>query len=348
MKKVLILGQMKDLQSGIYIVETLEAMGKEVSFVDTREICDDKGIVPGQKEIIKTFEELDFEPDLVIILKGLELSPSTLKTIKELYKDAVLTNWYFDIKVASTDIWDNEPFFKVIELYDYFFCSLRGAATKLQDKGFKNVYHVGEACFPPSHEEQNMNYFQKTKYGEDVTFCGTIGYKHIHKDRVRTLSRVLNEGFNMKIWGEIVGEPKTIPLNVRHVMSGTEVINERHAMACQSSLINLGLDAMPELDGSMSARIYRVMCAGGLYLSTATKGIEDFFKVNKKGEEITAEQELVVFYNDDDLVRKLDFLLEHDDIRNSIRLNGQKKVISDHKFSNRLKEIFDLVEERKK
>jgi len=30
----------------------------------------------------------------------------------------------------------------------------------------------------------------------------------------------------MKIWGEIVGEPKTIPLNVRHVMSGTEVINE--------------------------------------------------------------------------------------------------------------------------
>jgi len=94
----------------------------------------------------------------------------------------------------------------------------------------------------------------------------------------------------------------------------------------------------------MSARIYRVMCAGGLYLSTATKGIESLFNVNKEGEEITGDQELVVFYDENDLIKKLDFLLEHDDIRESIAKNGQKRVISEHTFKHRIIKMLKMIE----
>jgi len=130
-------------------------------------------------------------------------------------------------------------------------------------------------------------------------------------------------------------------------MSGEAVINERHSIVCQSSLINLGLDAMPELEGSMSARLYRVMCAGGLYLSTPTKGIEKLFKINKKGDKINEEQELVVFYDENDLIEKIDFLLENEKIRKQIAINGQKKVLSEHTFTDRIKKLIKLVEGKK-
>jgi len=343
MTKFLLLGQVKDLQSGVYILESINELGHEEKYVDIRQLCEEHGVKPAQEIILKEIDELNYDPDIIIVLKGLELSLPTLKAIKDKYPDAKLTNWYFDIKAVGTNLWENQSFFPAIELYDFFFCSLRGVATKLQEKGFQNALYVGEACYPPMHEEQDMNHFQETKYGEDISFIGNLGYHDIHKDRLKILSQVLKEGFNMKIWGGVMGEMKLIPLAIRGRLAGEQVINERHSMVCQSSLINLGLDAMPDLEGSMSARIYRIMCAGGLYLSSPTKGIGDFFKINYKDDPITADLEVVVFHDQNDLIKKLDFLLEHDDIRESIRRNGQKVVLEKHKFTDRIEEIIKIT-----
>lgn len=346
--KFLLLGQVKDLQSGVYIIESIEELGHKCEYVDIREIVERVGVQTGQEVILNEVAELNFDADIIIVLKGLELSPKTLETLKVMYPNAKLVNWYFDIKAVGINLWENETFLPVINLYDCFLCSLKGVAEKLQKKGFDNVYHVGEACYPPLHGEQHMNHFQKEKYGEDIAFIGTLGYVNIHPDRMKILNRIIKEGYNVKIWGGIVGEEKSIPLDIRHARTGEGVINERHSMVCQSSLINLGLDAMPELRGSMSARIYRVMASGGLYLSTPTLGIDELFKINKKGEPITADQEVVVFHDQNDVIEKLDFLLEHDDIRESIAKNGQKKVLAEHKFTDRIKEIIEVCKNERR
>jgi len=344
MKKILVLGQMSDLQTGMYIVESAEELGHKVDFLDTRAICKEHGTHNSQKIILHKINELEFTPDIIIILKGLELLPETIKTIKALFKNAVLVNWYFDIYIGDKKIWNNEEYFDTIKLFDYYFCSLSGVASKLKDKGFENVYCLREACFPPSHNEQYMNFYQKKKYGSDVSFIGNIGFHHIHKNRISILSKVIKEGFDIKIWGNLIGEPKRIPLEVRRHMLEIPVINEYHSMVCQSSLINLGIDAISELEGSMSARIYRVMCSGGLYLSTPTLGLDKLFKINEKGDKISADQEVVVFYDNDDLIKKIDFLLEHDDIRESIAKNGREKVVSEHKFTDRIKKMIEVIE----
>jgi len=342
--KWLILGQMRDLQTGMYIVESIEKLGHDVAFVDTRALVEDKGAIDGQTYILAELNELESPPDVMMVLKGLEMMPETIKTIKARFPDAKLINWFFDVQLAGTDIWNNTSYHPTLELYDYFFCSLDGVADILRDKGFDNVYHVGEACFPPLHGEQYCNNFQETKYGEDVSFVGSIGLP-FHSNRIKYLARIIKEGFNINIWGSLVGDVKTVPLNIRHRMTGTQVINDVHSMVCQNSLVNLGFDGRPDIEGSMSARIYRVLCAGGLYLTTATKGIDKYFKVNNEGEDITSDQEVVVFYDESDLINKLDFLLEHEDIRKSIAKNGQKKVLNEHTFVQKIEEIIEVIKQ---
>ena len=344
MKKILVLGQMKDLQTGLYIIQSIEELEHEAGYVDIRAISEQLGIIEAQKEILAKIDELDFNPDIIMVLKGLEMSLNTLKQIKEKYPKAKFINWFFDVFLADRKIWENTDYADTLRFYDYFICSLKGVADKLQEYGFENAIHVGEACYPPLHSEQYVNHFQSKKYGEDVTFIGSIGMLGIHRNRVQYLSRIVKEGFHLKVWGNILGDPKSIPMSVRAVMTNIPAINERHSQVCQSSLINLGIDQDPSLDGSYSARIYRIMCAGGLYLSVATKGLDKHFKINKEGEEITADQELVVFYDENDLIKKLDFLLEHDDIREAIAKNGQKVVKEKHKFTDRIKDIIKIVE----
>ena len=181
---------------------------------------------------------------------------------------------------------------------------------------------------------------------EDVAFIGTVGFQVQHPNRIPILSKVLKEGFNIKIWGALAGEEKLIPMDIRRARTGIGVVNEYHSMVAQTSLINLGIDGNP--DYGWGARLYRVMCAGGLYLNNYTKGIENCFKINKEGEEITEDQELVIYYDDDDLIVKLDFLLGNDEIRNKIAKNGMEKVQKEHTFDVRIKEMLEMIKKERK
>jgi len=347
MKHFLILGNMRDLQTGLYIVESIESLGHSVDFVDTRDIVATSDNHTGQQLILNKLNELKQTPDIIVVLKGGEMTENTIKSIKNKFKDSILTNWFFDVYFGNKKIWELEDYFPTLKLYDFYFCSLRGVVEKLEEKGLLNVHYLGEACFPPLHGEQYMNNFQKRRYGSDVAFCGSVGFHLQHPNRIPILTKIVREGFDIKFWGMLVGEKKLVPNEIVRIYQNTPVINERHSMVCQSSLINLGIDQMPELDMSFSARIYRVMCAGGLYLSTATKGLENLFKINKEGYPITAEQDMVVFYDSDDLIKKIDFLLENNAIRESIAKNGQEAV-KEFIFEKRMREMLNIIKNGKK
>jgi len=344
MARFLLLGNFTDLQTGIYIHESIKELGHTVDYIDIRRLITEKGLDDGQAQILTYANQLGYKPDVILVLKGLELTNDTLDALKEKFPKAKLINWYFDIKGRIDDAWKELAFLEMVKHYDTFFCSLRGVAGELKKQDLKNVSFLGEACYPTLHCEQSFNFFQEKKYGADVSFVGSLGYMEIHPDRLPILDHVVSEGFDIKIWGPVVCEYKYIPKSVRAHLTEELVINERHAILCQTSLINLGLDANPKLDGSFSARIYRIMAAGGLYLSTNTKGLSDFFKLNAPGEEITADQELVVFYDKPDLIKKMDFLLENDDIRESIAKNGQKVVLAKHTFVHRIDELLRVID----
>jgi spore maturation protein CgeB len=90
--------------------------------------------------------------------------------------------------------------------------------------------------------------------------------------------------------------------------------------------------------------MYRVMCAGGLYLTNYVKDLETMFRINSKDEPVRINQDLVVYYDENDLIEKLDFLLLHDDVRKQIAKNGQECVIQQHTFQDRLNQMLKTIE----
>ncbi len=340
---VLILGQFKDKQSGIYILESFGKTCSKVDGIDIRELVIQHGVKDGQAAILKTLTDLNLKLDLIVMLKGLELSHETVEKVKELYTKAKLVNCIFNKYWRKDPIWETEDAFKTIKLFDYFFCSLKGVADKLTEKGLKNARYLDEGCQPTANKEIYMNYFQERKYGEDISFVGSLGYLMQHQNRIPTLLRIIREGFRAKIWGDVVCEWKRIPQEIKQFHMQTQVINEDHSKAVQSSLINLGIDQDTDIDMGHSARIFRVLCAGGFYLCNATKGLEKIFKINKEGKPITSDQEIAVYYNLDDLIDKIDFLLEHGSIRRQIAKNGQKRTLENYTFEHRVKELLKVV-----
>ena len=340
---------MSDNETGLYIFNAIRNIGDNSAVIDVRAIYEAKGFYDGQKVIQHELKKFfNIKPDVIIALKGLELSNKTIDFIRTNFPDTVLVNWFFDLLIDDKLVYESPVAPQIINSYDYFLCSLEGIARVLRRKGFKNVYHVAEACSPEHHSFVYANQYQNKKYSEDIAFCGSIGYSWIHKDRIRILNKIIEEGYRIKIWGKLVSKPGQIPQGIIDAMTKAEAINEQHAMVSHLSKINLGIDASPNIYGSWSARLYRVLCAGGLYLSVNTYGLSDYFKVNPEGEQLTGKEELVVFYNLNDLIEKIDFLLEHDNIRKQIAENGKKKVLNNHTFEHRIKEIKKIISKTKR
>jgi len=340
---VLLLGYVQDLQTGVYIIEACNELQHTVNWIDIRAMFLKLSKEATQLKIIENVNNLKEDPDLVIVLKGIEMTHETVEYVKNKFPKAKLINWFFDVYFTTKKIWEDKDYFKTIKLFDYYFCSVHGVVKELNKLGMKNAIYLEEACSPMHNEEQILNNFQKKKYGADIGFVGTLGFMTQHANRIPIIKRITEEGFNLKIWGKIVCAPKYLTREILKSHTYTAAINEQHSMVVQSTLINLGIDQNPEIYQAHSARLYRVLCAGGLYLLNGTKGMEDIFKINKPGEQITEEQELVLYYNKEDLIEKLDFLLQHEDLCHKIGKNGQKRVLERDTFVQRIKKMENVI-----
>ena len=341
--RTLILGGFEDRQTALYVMDSFSKFSSDVIGIDVRRIIADLGYQKGQQAIMDEIGELDKVPDVIMALKGLEMLPVTLKKIKNKFPKAKLVNWFFDKYLQDKPIWETTQYLDVIDLYDYFFCSLKGVADKLREIGKENVYYLDEACHENYNGEVYCNHYQEEKYGEDIAFCGSLGYFLQHKNRVPTLEKIAKAGFRMKIWGSVICDWKYIPGELRQWHMNTPVINENHSRVVQSSLINLGVEQDVDVEFGFSARLYRVMSAGGLYLTNNSNGLNKMFKVNEPFTMPTGEEELLIYYDDEHMIKILDFLLEHDKIRQQVAMNGQKVVLENHKFTDRIKEMLKII-----
>jgi spore maturation protein CgeB len=344
--KILILGNMSDQQTGMYILDACRKFSSNTAGIDIRRITQEIQSDKVQECIKNECTELSFTPDIIIVLKGMEISYDTLKWIKSYYPHAKMMNWFFDILLFDKPIWEEKSFFDIIKIYDYFICAHRGVSNKLKEVGFDNAVWIEEACSVPFNGEVYMNNFQKKKYESEIAFVGTLGLTRHHKNRIPILKKIVDNGFNLKIYGKIACKPSNIPVELKTVHTQLEAINDVHSLVCQGAIINLGLDVDNKVDHGYSARLFRVLCAGGFYLSEYVIGMEDTFKINKQNEQITDDLDFVVFYNEDDMITKIDYLLTNPDLCKKIGKNGQKTVIEKHTFEHRVQDIIKLYKNK--
>ena len=322
-KKILLLCPMLDQQSGFYIHDSLIHMGHKVAFFDWRQISENHGVLSMNNMLIDAFEKLT--PDLAIIVKGLGIYPETIKKIKEFHKNPIV-GWIFDPKLGNSYVKDVKPYTDMIKELDIFYSVDGDAVADLAPLGV-NCKYLGEACYYESHKPIVFNSIQKRKFGSDIVFMGSID--SFHKERMTFLKRIVDEGFNLKIYGNIFGNAPSWALEHHTKL---EVINDMHSLVSQASKIVIGTDECRDRKYSFSARLYRVLCAGGFYLTTKTNGIEEIF---------TPGTHLDIFDNENELIEKIIKYLKNDELRNKIAEQGQKEIMEKHQFKHRLQQIFD-------
>lgn len=256
-------------------------------------------------------------PDLVLILKGLFISPLLIKHLK-----TKTFLWYFDVLPQA-----ERAVIDLAKACNHFFTISSGSISQYKEAGVENISWLPEGCSPTVHKYiPDMTWQEKEYWGSEISFAGSV----VKYARSTWLERIVKEGFNLKIWGN---NPKLSTILEPHNMHRPAEAELDHSKVCSSSKIMLGRDFCPDKELSMSARLYRTLAARGFYLTNHTKGIEKLFKLKKH---------LVVYDGEDDCIKKMKYYLKFPREREEIAQNGEKIVRKEHKFSDRVKCMLNI------
>ena len=99
------------------------------------------------------------------------------------------------------------------------------------------------------------------------------------------------------------------------------------------SKINLNITSR-SIESGIPQRVWDIMAVGGFVLTNYQPELEDYFEIGK---------DLEVYHDLEELQRKTEYYLKHEDERIRISINGYKKVCKEHNYQKRLKQVIDYI-----
>ncbi len=104
----------------------------------------------------------------------------------------------------------------------------------------------------------------------------------------------------------------------------------------KNSKINLNM-TLRSIQSGIPLRAMDIMGCGGFLLTNYQADFEDYFE---------AGTDYVYYMDNEDLMYKVNYYLEHEDERMQIARNGYEKVKSEHTYKHRIRTILELVREK--
>ncbi len=275
---------------------------------------------------------IDSKPDVLFYIKNYGLKPEWLLKIKQ--RGILLVQWYIDLAIPD---W-LPPF---VQAADIFFTMSEGLVDEFK-KYNPNVFWLTQAFEPSFFEIKEIPREDVNTFSTEVTFVGNLGSKHYYLKRRRYLERVINEGFKLKWWGpRIPRKLSTIPLilgKLGRSYGGKFVWGEEYAKVAKLSKVFLAFDAMPHIRKSMSARMYTAVGCAAFYMSQHVDGIEEVLEPDK---------EIVTFHSEDEMIDKIKYYLPEEEKRKKVAEAGRQRVLKEHTYEIRLKEMLSIIEKNR-
>ncbi len=319
MKKILLITDFsKPWNNGWYYKRGFEKNGCQVFPLSPHELGEDEQQV---------FDVLDrFRPDMVLHTKD-ELP---VEVFSHLRRKVPLVQWYPDPVIPD---W-LPPYVRECDLFLTMAEGLLGEFRKMNQKSF----WLTQAFEPDFFVIGDITKEDRSTFSSDVTFVGNLGSKPQYLLRRRYLKRIIKEGYQLKWWG-----PK-IPLKVNTIAvvmgalgrayGGKFIWGSGYAKVARLSKIFLAFDSMPHIRKSMSARMYTALGCGAFYMCQYVEGIEDLLE---------PDREIVTFMNEDEMVEKIRYFLDNESVRREIAERGRKRVLREHTYEVRIRQLLDIV-----
>lgn len=269
----------------------------------------------------------DSRPDFILHFKD-EFPPSVFQDLRGFAK---VIQWYPDPVIP-----DWLP--RYVKAADVFLTMSEGLANEFR-KYNPNSFWLTEAIAPSFYEIKGITENDITVYSADVTFVGNLGSKPQYLPRRKYLQAVIDSGFRLKWWGDRLPRKfSTIPLLIGGLgrsYGGNYVWGEEHAKIAKLSKIYLGFDAQPHIRKSMSERLYIAVGCGAFYMCRHVEGIEEVLEPGR---------DIVTFKSEDEMIEKIRYYLLNDDLRMKIAQSGQQRVLREHTYEIRTRQLIDIIQ----
>ena len=225
-----------------------------------------------------------------------------------------------------------------VKASDVFLTMSEGLTGAFQ-KYNPNVFWLTQAFEPSFFKIKDITKEDEKTFSTEVTFVGNLGSKDQYLNRRKFLDRVIKEDFKFKWWGpRLPRKFSTLPLiagRLGRSYGGRFVWGEEYAKTARLSKVFLAFDSMPHIRKSMSARMYTAVGCGAFYMCQYVDGIEDVLEPGK---------EIVTFRTGDEMISKIRYYLENDEARMKIAEAGEKRILKEHTYETRIRELIGILE----
>jgi len=205
--------------------------------------------------------------------------------------------------------------------------------SKLRYCGARNFdfwpHALFDAAFDSSKTEETILAGERDV---DVIFIGAL-----FPGKMPTLAKVKKAfGRRLRLHG-LTNLKKNVYFNVKYGFPGwvRPAKFEEYVPLYQRAKIGINVHNRGEYTVG-GYRLFDLPGNGVMQISDGGEYLDRFFK---------EDEEIVGYRNADELIDKIRYYLSHDAERKRVALNGYRRVIEDHRFSSRMKQMGDLVKQ---
>ena len=262
-----------------------------------------------------------YKPDLFLEAGGWNILPATLDAMRDMGIRTAL--WTIDPPRIFKPIREAAPY------YDFVFTGGSEAYELLEDLKTKHLHWLPFACDPDFHGPVKMSVEEKKKYGCDICFVGSNGA--LYPQRRGFLESLIN--FHLGIWGpgwELL--PPQSPLK-RFIRGGATRPEEWVKIFSASKIVFHSHYHDP------SGKIPCYQAAPRVYEALAC---EAFLVVDRQPDVLrlfSPSEDLEVFNDVNELRELVTHYLRHPKEAARIAKRGRKRVLNNHTYRHRIKEI---------
>ncbi len=262
--------------------------------------------------LIKAVQEA--KPDLVFVLRGMDYWPETLLKIKKEHNTKLICWWLEGPKVIEKSI-EKAP------CYDFYFINSRYSVEEHKKKGIKNCFYLPFGA--------DLEFYKRTipvEYQCDVGFVGA--WDQNRQNLLQSLT-----GFdNVSIWGPKWRKKDNKMLKI---IKGDGIYNNDAAKFYSFTKINININAWYNyIPSGVSLRIFDIPACGGFLITDFVEELPDLYKL---------PDEMETFKTQDEFIDKIKYYIKNASLREKIAENGYKRVIADHTYEIRMKQLLDII-----
>lgn len=248
--------------------------------------------------------------DIVWIDKGHTIFPATLKFIKKVSPETIIVSYSPDNMALRHN--QTQQYIDTISLYDHIFTNKSYILDDMRKLGAKNIHFVNNSYEETFHHPYDLTEKDIQELGGEVGFVGTW-----EQERCNSILYLADHGIKVRVFGTHEWQ--------RYKNYSSNLIIEEHGLkgedyskSLQAFKISLCFLRKINFD-QQTTRTVEIPACGGFMMAERTDEHLSMFEEDK---------EAVFFSSNEELLKKCQYYLIHENERNSIAKAGLARCIT--------------------